>query len=90
MKNPPKSTTPAEGPVHSIRYGTISASIWLNETAKGHMYNVTFQRRYRDGDEWNSSDSFGKHDLLTVSLAATRAFEWITERMAAAPSTGAE
>ena len=30
-------------PVHAIRHGAISASIWKQDTEKGPMYNVTFQ-----------------------------------------------
>jgi hypothetical protein len=41
------------------------------------MFNVSFQRAYREGDAWKSSTSFGKSDLLVVGLLATRAFEWI-------------
>ena len=72
-------------PAHRIRYGSLSASIWRQETDKGAMFNVTFQRSYREGETWKTSASFGKHDLLIISLMATRAFEWI-----AAQSHGVE
>jgi hypothetical protein len=35
-------------------------------------------RTYKDGEEWKSSNSFGAHNLLVLSLIATRAFEWIS------------
>jgi hypothetical protein len=41
------------------------------------MFNVTFQRAYKDGDTWKNSTSFGRNNLLVVSLIAARAFEWI-------------
>ena len=41
------------------------------------MFNVTFQRAYKDGDAWKHSISFGRNNLLIVSLIAARAFEWI-------------
>ena len=74
MKKPIKTSSQ---PVHKIRHGAVSASIWHHETDKGPMFNVTFQRAYRDGDAWKNSESFGRKDLLVVSLIAARAFEWI-------------
>ena len=64
-------------PVHQIRHGAVSASIWCQETDKGQMFNVTFQRAYKDGDAWKNTNSFGRNNLLVVSLIAARAFEWI-------------
>ena len=64
-------------PVHTIRHGAISASIWRQDTEKGPMFNVTFQRTYKEGEEWKNSTSFGRNNLLLLSLMAARAFEWI-------------
>ena len=72
-----KTTKPGTQPVHKIRQGAVSASIWRNETERGQMFNVTFQRAYKDGDTWKNSNSFGRKDLLVVGLIAARAFEWI-------------
>jgi len=74
MKKPTKVNSQ---PVQRIRHGAVSASIWRNETNKGPMFNVTFQRAYMDGDTWKNSGSFGRKDLLVVGLIAARAFEWI-------------
>lgn len=41
------------------------------------MFNVTFQRTYKDGDDWKNSNSFGHKNLLVLGLIAARAFEWI-------------
>ncbi len=67
-------------PVHTIRNGSISASIWRQDTEKGPMFNVTFQRSYKEGEEWKKSTSFGRNNLLLLSLLAMRAFEWITSQ----------
>jgi hypothetical protein len=80
MKNPPpppKPTKPANKPVHHIRQGVVSASIWRQQTDKGPMFNVIFQRSYKDGEIWKTSSSFGHNNLLVLSLVAARAFEWI-------------
>ena len=88
MKKPTKAKTE---PVHRIRHGAVSGSIWSNDTDKGSIFNVTFQRAYRDGDTWKNSGSFGRKDLLVLGLIAARAFEWIAaqpqkSRQAAASS----
>ncbi len=77
MTNQNSDNTSNNQPVHVIRHGVISASIWCQETDKGSLYNVTFQRSYKDGDSWKNSTSFGRNNLLVVSLIAARAFEWI-------------
>ena len=41
------------------------------------MFNVTFQRSYKEGEAWRNSTSFGRNNLLVLSLLAMRAFEWI-------------
>jgi len=64
-------------PAHKIRHGFVSASIWRQDTDKGPMFNVTFQRSYLDGEAWKNSNSFGRGNLLVLSLIAARAFEWI-------------
>jgi hypothetical protein len=76
----PASEKSGNQPVHHIRHGAISASIWRQDTDKGPMFNVTFQRSYRDGEEWKTSTSFGKKHLLILSLIAARAYEWISSQ----------
>jgi len=77
MKNQTSTRTSKNQPIHQIRHGVISASIWRQETDRGPLFNVTFQRSYLDGDTWKNSPSFGRNNLLVVSLIAARAFEWI-------------
>jgi hypothetical protein len=77
MKNQTKPTQTKNPPAHKIRYGAVSASIWRQESDKGPVFNVTFQRSYKEGDAWKSSGSFGHQNLLVLGLLATRAFEWI-------------
>jgi len=67
-------------PIHRIRHGAVNASIWRQETEKGVMFNVTFQRAYKDGDDWKNSTSFGRKDLLVLGFIAARAFEWISNQ----------
>ena len=78
MKNQTAQTS--NKPVHTLRHGVISASIWRQDTEKGPMFNVTFQRSYKEGEEWKNSTSFGRNNLLVLSLLAMRAFEWIASQ----------
>jgi len=77
MKNQTSSSSSKNQPVHKIRHGFVSASIWRQDGQKGEIFNVTFQRSYKDGDTWKNSSTFGRNNLLVLSLIAARAFEWI-------------
>jgi hypothetical protein len=77
MPNQTPDSASNSQPVHKIRHSAVSASIWRQDTDKGSVFNVTFQRSYKDGDTWKNSTSFGRNNLLVVSLIAARAFEWI-------------
>jgi hypothetical protein len=80
MKNQKSSDSPNNQPVHKIRHGAVSASVWRTDTDKGPVFNVTFQRSYKDGDEWKNTASFGRNNLLVIGLMAARAFEWIANQ----------
>ena len=80
MKNQNTPKTSDNQPVHHIRHGAVSASIWRQETDKGPVFNVSFQRSYKEGDDWKTSASFGRGNLLVLSLIAARAFEWISNQ----------
>lgn len=68
------TTETANKPTHSIRYGNIRATIWENENG----YNsVVFDRSYKVGDEWNSTQSFTRDDLPKLNAAAEDAYRWI-------------
>lgn len=66
-------------PVHEVRIGSVKAAIWENKTENGTRFNVTLARIYRDGDQWRSTDSFGRDDLLVLAKVADQAHTWIFE-----------
>jgi hypothetical protein len=66
-------------PIHEIRLGAIKATVWKNETSNGVRYNTTFSRLYKDGDEWKTTDSFGRDDLLLLAKVADQTHSWIHE-----------
>jgi len=74
-------TTPKNAPVDHVRLGAIQAAIWANETDSGLRYSVTFERRYFDAkaEEWKSSGSYNRDDLLVLAKAADLAHSRIHE-----------
>jgi hypothetical protein len=76
-KNQPVHQERKNQPVHQERLGRIKAVVWENPTQNGSMFNVTFSRTYKDGDEWKESQSFGRDDCLLVARLAEMASVWI-------------
>jgi hypothetical protein len=69
-----------EKPVHQIRLGSIKAAIWKNDTDSGVRFNTTLSRLYKDGEEWKSTDSFGRDDLLLIAKVADQVHTWICDQ----------
>jgi len=63
--------------------GAIKAAIWKNDTTGGVRYNVTLSRLYKDKDDnqWKSTDSFGRDDLLVLGKVADTAHSWIHQQV---------
>lgn len=70
-KNPPPAT--------SFRLGRIQAAVWERESPKGSFYVVTFHRSYQEDGKWQSTDSYGRDDLLLVAKLADMAHTWIAQ-----------
>ena len=51
-----------------------------NETEKGIRHNVTVNRTYKDGEQWKSTTSFGRDDLLLIAKACDLAHSWIYDQ----------
>ncbi len=73
---------PKDKPANEVRIGAVKAAIWRNDTAGGVRYNVTFSRIYKDkeDDQWKSTDSFGRDDLLVLGKVADTAHTWIHQQ----------
>jgi hypothetical protein len=88
MSNDPEhGSTTKTRPVEEIRLGAIKAAIWRNETESGVRHNVTFTRLYRQGEDWRSTESFGRDDLLLLAKVADQAHSWILGQGHEAPLT---
>ena len=96
VKNSPQKPPAAaqengkQRPAHEIRLGRIKAAIWANQGDNGPWFNVTLSRNYKDGDEWKSSASFGREELLSVAKAADMANTWIHGQSQGPPTNGSE
>lgn len=77
MPREAKDTKEKPRPVHEVRLGRIKAALWRNESENGVRFNTTFSRIYKDGDDWKSTDSFGRDDLLLLGKIADHAHSWI-------------
>ena len=76
-------------PADEIRFGRVKGTIWMNPTEDGQArYSVVFSRVYRDGEQWKSTHSFGRNDLLLLAkvadLAHTRIWALRQDEAAAA------
>lgn len=61
-------------PVHKIRLGLITATIWNNDG----FYSVDLSRSYRNSEgQWQSTTSYSHSDLLNLAKTAERAEIWI-------------
>jgi hypothetical protein len=73
--------TDSPKPVRTVRHGTIQAAIWRNSNDKNEVYyGVTFERLFRpQGQQWRSSQTFGRGDLLLLAKVADEAHTAIGE-----------
>lgn len=63
--------TSSNKPAEKISVGSVTATVWRNETEDGKtFYKTAIENRYRQGEEWKTSNSFGKYDLVNLAKAA--------------------
>ena len=73
-------------PERVFRIGAISASVFINEIdgegGKRTVRNVNLQRRFKDGEEWKSTSSFGLSDLPVAITVLNLALEHVAAQEA--------
>jgi hypothetical protein len=68
-------------PAQEVRLGRVKAAIWANDTEQGVRFSVSVSRVYKDGQgRWQTSESFGRDDLLTLAKVLDRAHSWICDQ----------
>lgn len=69
-------------PVITLKDGLISAAIWRNKAEDGTLrYSVSFARAYLKDDEWRSSHSYSRAELLRLARLSERAYDWIASQV---------
>jgi hypothetical protein len=67
-------------PVEKIRVGSVQVSIFRNESEKGPYYKGVLEHSYKDADgKWQTSNSFGRRELINLAKAAMLADSKIGE-----------
>ena len=73
----------SKSPEKTFRIGLVSASVFANEVdgegGKRTIRNVNLQRRYRDGDAWKSTSSFGVADIPVAMRVLQLAQEYVEQ-----------
>jgi hypothetical protein len=72
-QNNPPADPQANKPVEKFNEGPVHVSIWEKSGTKGLFRTASFQLRYRDGEEWKTSQSYGLLDLERLEKAAGEA-----------------
>ena len=81
-QSPPQqqTTPPPARPVHEVRLGRVKAAVWMRETEHGVRYAVSVCQVYKDQDQkWQTTDYFGRDELLVLAKVADMAHTWICE-----------
>jgi hypothetical protein len=71
-------------PEKVFRIGSVSASVFVNEIEPGkrQVRNVNLQKRYRDGEEWKTSTSFGLAELPQAMSVLDLAMKYVADKEA--------
>ncbi|MFH1586538.1 MAG: hypothetical protein ABID38_01625 [Candidatus Diapherotrites archaeon] len=65
-------------PVKKFSAGGIQVAIWENEGKEGRSFHsVSFDRRYKDKDEWKSTNSLKTNDIPKAIIALQKSYEYL-------------
>jgi hypothetical protein len=69
----------SDKPIHTLRIGSVKASIWENTSGAGKtFFSTSLVHTYKDeADQWRESSTFLPDDLPKLELASRKAFEFI-------------
>ena len=69
----------AKGPIARFKAGAIQVAVWENDGKDGKQFKtISLDKRYKAGDDWKSTKSFGINDLPKAILALQKAFEFVS------------
>jgi len=78
-----KKTAPAETPVHTIREGSVAASIWRRQSPSGYAYyDFSLTRSWQSLSSGNTgySKNFFARNQPELIKVIEQASQWIIER----------
>lgn len=76
-------TNATNKPIEKLKLGAINAAIWKTDTENGPVFNVTFDRVYRNGEgNFGNTNSFRSRDLLVLAKLADLAHTAVTGDLA--------
>ena len=67
-------------PVKHYRLGDVHASVFLNEGEDGSFHTITMHRRYKDGNEWKTSDSFTGSQMANAIVVGQLAASYVVSQ----------
>jgi hypothetical protein len=83
QKAAPQKETVKQRPAHEVRFGRLKATVWRQESDNGPWYSVVLTRSYKDAQgNWQTSQSYGRDDLLLVAKLCDRVHSWIYQETA--------
>lgn len=71
------------GPEAAYRLGNVNATIWSNfSSGEGNreFRTVQVEQRYKDGEEWKSSNRFTLDQLLRLRVCIDKAIDHISQK----------
>ena len=67
-------------PVRVFKARGITASVFANQSKKGDpFYKVCLQRTYWDGENFQTSDSFGRDEVPVAVLMLQEAWQYVLQ-----------
>jgi hypothetical protein len=64
--------TDKKKPIQKVQSGPVTGAIWENEGKDGTFFSATFERSYKDGEDFKNSTSYGANDLAHLILCGTK------------------
>ncbi len=78
---------PTNQPVHRIRVGAVSCSVFLNKTKEGTEFpSAIISRSYKSGDSFKDSNSYGARHLAELAALVASLQSWMTSNYPEAAS----
>lgn len=70
-------------PEANFRLGNVTATVWCNESSSANgnrkFRSVQLEQRYKDGNDWKSSNRFTLDQLLRLRVCIDKAIGHISE-----------